>query len=78
MVDKITEEQYQELLDASEELSWNQSNAIKIFESFGIEVKPCVCYQFYDAAGNYLGDDNWDGIDDILRKAEIEVVEDGK
>ena len=76
MVDKITKDQYEELLDAGEELNWNQSNAIKTFEGFGIEVKPYTGYQFYDAVGNFLGDDNYDSIDDILRKAEIEVVED--
>ena len=78
MANKITEDQYQELLDASEELSWWQSNAIKTFEGFGIEVKPYTGYQFYDSTGNFLGDDSYDSIDDILRRAEFEVVEDGK
>ena len=78
MANKITEDEYQELLDASEELSWWQSNAIRTFKCFGIEVKPYTGYQFYDSAGNFLGDDSYDSIDDILRRAEIEVVEDGK
>ena len=39
MANKITEDEYQELLDASEELSWWQSNAIRTFKCFGIEVK---------------------------------------
>lgn len=78
MANKITEDQYQELIGAMEDLSWWESNAIKIFASFGITVKPYTGYQFYDAAGNYLGDDGSEDIDDILRRAEIEVVEDGK
>ena len=80
MANKITQDQYQELLDAYEEMTgWDRHEGIIIFEKLtGIEVKPYTGYQFYDAAGNYLGDDQWDNVDDILRKAEIEVVEDGK
>lgn len=77
MVDKITEDQYQELLDAYDER--RTSGIVKTFEDLtGIVVKPYTGYQFFDAAGNYLGDDNWNDIREILREAGIEVVEDGK
>ena len=76
MVDKITEDQYQELLDAYDER--RTSGIVKTFEDLtGIVVKPYTGYQFFDAAGNYLGDDNWNDIREILREAGIEVVEDG-
>ncbi len=76
MADKITQDQYQELLDAYDERG--TSSIVKTFEELtGIVVKPYVGYQFYDAAGNYLGDDNWNDIADILREAGIEVEEDG-
>jgi hypothetical protein len=77
MVDKITEEQYQELMDSYGERI--PSEIVKTFDKLtGIVVKPYTSYQFFDAAGNYLGDDNWDSIAEILENAEIEVVEDGK
>ena len=77
MVDKITEDQYQELLDAYEER--RTSNLVKTFADItGIDVKCYTGYMFFDAAGNYLGDDNWNTIKEILKEAGIEVVEDGK
>ncbi len=75
MVDKITEDEYQELLDAVEER--RPELIIETFEKLtGIVVKPYTGYQFFDAAGNYLGDDNWNDIDEILKEAEIEVIPD--
>ena len=77
MEDKITEEQYQELLDVYDER--NQNAIVRTFEELtGIVVKPYTGYQFFDAAGNYLGDDNWNDIREILKEAGIEVTEDGK
>lgn len=76
MVDKITEDQYQELLDAYDER--RTGNIVKTFEDLtGIVVKPYTGYQFFDAAGNYLGDDNWNTISEVLKEAGIEVTEDG-
>ena len=77
MVDKITEEQYQDLLDAYERRM--PSDIIKTFVDLTwIVVKPYTGYQFFDAAGNYLGDDSFHTIREILREAGIEVEEDGK
>ncbi len=77
MEDKITEEQYQELLDVYDER--NQNAIVRTFEELtGIVVKQYTGYQFFDAAGNYLGDDNWNDIREILKEAGIEVTEDGK
>ena len=76
MVDKITEDQYQELLDAYDER--RPEGIVKAFDKLtGIVVKPYTGYQFFDTAGNYLGDDNWNDIREILKEAGIEVVEDG-
>ena len=77
MLDKITEDDYQNLIDAYDER--NPSQIVKVFANLtGIIVKPYTGYQFFDAAENYLGDDNFNTIDEILKEARIEVVEDGK
>ena len=74
MIDKITEDQYQELLDAYDER--RTSDIVKTFADItGIVVKPYTGYQFFDAAENYLGDDNWNSIAEILRDAGIEVTD---
>lgn len=76
MVDKISQDQYQELLDAYDERI--PSGIVKTFEDLtGIVVMPYTGYQFFDSAGNYLGDDNWNDIQEILKEAGIEVTEDG-
>lgn len=77
MIDKITQDQYQELLDAYDER--RPSDIVKTFADItGIDVMCYTGYMFFDAAGNYLGDDNWNTISEILKNAYIEVVEDGK
>lgn len=76
MKDKISEDAYQDLLDAIDYGSPN--DIVKAFGDIGIFVKPYTAYQFYDCeGGNFIGDLNWDDVDDILRRAEIEVVFDG-
>lgn len=76
MVDKISEDQYQELVDVYDERI--PDNIVRTFEKLtGIVVKPYTGYQFFDAEGNYLGDDNWNDIREILKEAGIEVTEDG-
>lgn len=39
----------------------------------GIEARPYTAYQYYDAAGNYVGDSNEDGLDELLQAAYVEV-----
>ena len=74
MADKITQEQYQELQDVICEN--RPSDIVRTFEELtGIVVKPYTAYQFFDAAGNFLGDDNDYTIREILQAAEIEVEE---
>ena len=72
MVEKITEDQYQELLDVIDER--RPDAIVRTFEKVtGIVVKPYTAYQFYDAGGDYLGDLNWDDVSDILKAARIKV-----
>lgn len=76
MVDKITDDQYTDLIGAYDDR--NPDNIVSTFADItGIVVKPYIGYQFFDSAGNYLGDDNWNDIDEILKEAGIEVTEDG-
>ena len=70
---KITEDQYQELLDVMTDL--RPAEIVRTFENItGIVVKPYTGYQFFDVADNYLGDNGPDSIMDILKNAGIEVV----
>ena len=70
---KITEDQYQELLDVMTEL--RPADVVRTFENItGIVVKPYTGYQFFDVADNYLGDYGIDTIMQILNNAGIEVV----
>lgn len=73
MPDEITEDQYQELLDVIDER--RTDDIIRTFANLtGIVVKPYTGYQFYDAAGNYLGDLEYNDVREILKEAGIEVV----
>ena len=73
--DKITSDEYQELQDA---LDWGTThNIVRTFADItGIEVKPYTGYQFF-AGGDYVGDLEHDDLDQILKNAYIEVVDDG-
>lgn len=70
---KITEDQYQELLNTIAEC--HPADIVRVFEDIaGIVVKPYTGYQFFDVADNYLGDNGPDSIMQILQNAGIEVV----
>lgn len=74
MVDQITEEQLQELVDAVDEGIPEQ--IVKTFgELTGIVVKPYTDYMFFDAGGNYLGDLQWLTVREIVREADIKIVD---
>ena len=72
MPEKITESQFDELVEV---INTNPEKFIDLMYQYtGIVAKQCTAYQFFDAAGNFLGD-NWDdSLFDILDAAEIEVV----
>ena len=74
MPETITESQYEELEEAAYR---NPEKFIKLMEDYtGIIAKHCVAYQFFDPAGNFIGD-NWDeSLLSVLADAAIEVVED--
>lgn len=75
MFDKITAKQFYEL---EESLPYPHRFVDLMKEYTGLEARPCLAYQFFDAGGCFVGD-NWDdGLADILITAEIEVVDDGK
>ena len=43
----------------------------------GIEIREYTAYQYYDAHGNFLGDSNEVGLDDVLRNCSfVECTED--
>jgi hypothetical protein len=75
MPETITQKQLAELMWAERT---NPEKFIKLMAFYtGITAKKCVAYQFFDSAGDFIGD-NWD--DDllsILTTTGIEVVEDG-
>lgn len=74
MSKRITPDQYQKLRDVLD-----QNNPNEIAETFeeltGLVVKPYTAYEFYDAAGNYLGDTGGYGIREILDEADIVIEE---
>ena len=74
MPDKISEDQYQKLLDVIDERRTDV--IVKTFEDItGIVVKPYTAYYFFDVAGNYLGDLEYNDVREILKAAGIEVKE---
>lgn len=69
----ITADQYDEITEA---LSYNAGDFPKLLEDCtGIKAKPYTAYSYYDAAGDYLGDSEYNGIAEILENAGIEITE---
>lgn len=72
MYDKITEEQYKELVDAE---SFETREFHDLLERYtGITAQPCRVFAYYDSASNYLGDSTYCDVKDLLANAYIEVV----
>lgn len=69
MFDKITAKQFYEL---EESLPYPHRFVDLMKEYTGLEARPCLAYQFFDASGCFVG------LADILITAEIEVVDDGE
>lgn len=75
MLDKITNEQLENLYDA-DFYDKNEFHAL-LKEYAGIEARRYTGYQYYDAAGDYLGDSENTTIMGLLKHANIEVVDGG-
>lgn len=68
----------QEANDLSEVFTWDEDSFPEILEEYtGLQAKPARMFLVYDSAGDYVGNTHNDTIGDILRKAGIEVTEDG-
>ena len=69
---KITKEQYEEL---SESRCWDTDEEFhKMLEEItGIEAKRYTGYQYFDSAGNFIGDSNEVCVRDLLNNAYIEI-----
>lgn len=75
MTDNITESQYEKLTAA---VYSDPERFIALMEEYtGITAKQYVAYQFFDPAGDYIGDNGDESLLSILADAGIEVVEDG-
>jgi hypothetical protein len=71
IVDKITIKQYDELY--AERHNTKEFN--KLLEEFtGIIAKPYTGYQYFDEAGNYVGDTEYNSVEEILKNAYIKIV----
>lgn len=69
----ITREQFDELLFACDRREF-----MKFLERYtGIESRPYTAYQYFDTAGDFLGNSDGMSLEDLLDKAEIEVIDDG-
>lgn len=76
MPETITESQYDELMEA---INRNPERFVYLMEEYtGITAKPYAAYQFFDPAGDYLGDYGYSSLVEILEDAGIEVAEDGE
>lgn len=76
MAKKITAEQFDELSCSNS--SWTYADFLSALEKYtGITARPYTGYQYFDAAGDYLGDSGETSLEDLLEKAGIEVMEDG-
>lgn len=72
MANFITRAQYDELSNAA--FLDGHDGFHDLLEKYaGIEARPYTAYQYYDAAGNYVGDSNESGLDELLQAAYVEV-----
>ena len=76
MLNAITKAQLKEIEDAYSYDDRETAYAL-LKEYTGIEAKPYTAYDFYDMAGDYIGDSRDYSFKDLLRNAYIDVVENG-
>ena len=63
-----------ELQDLKECLDWDKEEFPKALKEYtGIIAKPYIAFQYYYENGDYIGDSDYLGIEDLLKEAEIEV-----
>lgn len=74
MPSEITRKQLRQLEDT---LSFDGRKEFNILleDLTEIEARPYTAYQYYDGAGNYVGDSNDSDVQEILRHAYISVKE---
>lgn len=76
MVNAITREQLDEIEEAY--FCEDRETAYGLLKEYtGIEAKPYTAWDFYDTAGNYLGDSVNYSFRDLLENAYIDVIEKG-
>jgi len=69
---KITQQQFDEI-----RFSLSASETAKLLEKYtDIEVTPCTVYQYFDSAGDFVGDSENYTIAEVLEKAGVEVIDD--
>lgn len=57
--------------------SWDEESFPYLLEDYtGLKAKPVSMFQIFDGADDYIGDTHNDFLNDIFRKAGIEVVDD--
>ena len=71
-MDKITRKQFMELCDAT--IDRTKFNEL-LEEYTGIEAKSYTGYQYFDGAGNYIGDTDYNTLDELLENAYIQIVD---
>ena len=60
------------------QLEENLATARKKLEEYtGIEARSYTAYQFFDAAGDFIGNSDEIALEELLEKAGIEVTDDG-
>lgn len=72
----ITAEQFDELSCSNS--TWTYDDFLKKLEEYtGIEARSYTAYQFFDAAGDFIGNSDEIALEELLEKAGIEVTDDG-
>ena len=69
---KITNEQYFDIEDARQYGTRNEYH-LQLELHTGIVAKPYTAYQYYDSAGNFVGDSDNYTLKELLNNAYIEI-----
>ena len=73
MINKIS---YKEFLELCDTRSFGTRDEFhKKLEEYGIEVRPYTAYQYFDGAGNYIGDSEYSDERTLLQNAYITIEE---
>lgn len=67
-----------DLQDLKECLDWDRDEFPRALKEYtGLIAKPYIAFQYYYENGDYIGDSDYLGIEDLLKEAGIEVADDG-